>query len=56
MFRLDLGTTQKYCDGLSRRSFLQVGVSSLAALGMSDVLRSRAMAAPAGAASRRAAP
>ena len=29
MFRLDLGRTPGYCDGLSRRSFLQIGVAGL---------------------------
>jgi hypothetical protein len=46
MFRLNLGSTQKYCDGLSRRSFLRLGVSSFAGLGLAEVLRSRALSAP----------
>jgi hypothetical protein len=29
MFRLDLGKTPGYCDGLSRRHFLQLGVAGL---------------------------
>ena len=33
MLRLDCGSTPPYCDGLSRRSFLQLGVSGLASAG-----------------------
>src|SRR5438477_8898476 len=42
MFRLDLGRTGRYCDGLNRRSFLQLGVAGLAAVGLPDVMRARA--------------
>jgi hypothetical protein len=42
MFRLDLGGARRYCDGLSRRSFLKLGVSGMASLGLADVLRARA--------------
>src|SRR5436190_3034053 len=42
MFRLDLGPTKPYCDGLSRRSFLTLGVSGLAGLSLPGVLRARA--------------
>jgi hypothetical protein len=45
MFRLDLGGTGRYCDGLSRRSFLTLGVSGLASLGLPQVLRARAQSA-----------
>ena len=49
MFRLDLGTTQRYCDGLNRRSFLQLGVAGLASVGLPQLLRAReASAAAAG--------
>jgi hypothetical protein len=41
MFRLDLGSTRRYCDGLSRRSFLQLGVAGMAAVGLPRVLRAR---------------
>jgi hypothetical protein len=31
MFRIDAtGRSQRYCDGMSRRSFLQVGVAGMA--------------------------
>jgi uncharacterized protein (DUF1501 family) len=41
MFRIDAGRTGNYCDGLSRRSFLQLGVAGMASLGLADVLRAR---------------
>ena len=43
MFRLDLGNpSRRYCDGASRRSFLQLGVAGMAAAGMPNVLRAKA--------------
>src|SRR5262245_31480147 len=45
MLRIDAGTTTRYCDGLSRRSFVQLGVAGLASLGLGDVLRSKAYSA-----------
>jgi Protein of unknown function (DUF1501) len=44
MFRVEAGTTGRYCDGLSRRSFLQLGVAGMAAVGLEGVLRARAAA------------
>ena len=34
MFRLDLGPSARYCDGVNRRSFLQLGVAGMAAVGL----------------------
>jgi hypothetical protein len=49
MFRLDLGSTGRYCDGLNRRSFLQLGVAGMASIGLGELLRARAASpAPAG--------
>ncbi len=48
MFRLDLGSTPSYCDGISRRSFLQLGVAGLASVGLPTVLQARAQAAASG--------
>jgi hypothetical protein len=45
MFRLDLGGTGKYCDGINRRNFLQLGVSGMATLGLSQVMQARAQSA-----------
>jgi uncharacterized protein (DUF1501 family) len=45
MFTL-LGASQRYCDGISRRSFLQIGALG-AGLTLADMLRLRATAGPA---------
>src|SRR3954462_11663057 len=45
MFRLDLGRSHRYCDGLSRRSFLQLGVAGMASLGLGSVWQARAASA-----------
>jgi uncharacterized protein (DUF1501 family) len=42
MFRLDLGSTDRYCDGLNRRSFLQLGVAGMASVSLPGVLRAKA--------------
>jgi hypothetical protein len=41
MFRLDLGSGGRYCDGLSRRSFLALGAAGLASVGLPQFLRAR---------------
>lgn len=42
MFRLDLGRSpQQYCDGMSRRSFLQVGVAGMASVGLPNLLQAK---------------
>jgi Protein of unknown function (DUF1501) len=48
MFTIQTGRTGAYCDGLSRRSFLKVGVAGMASLGLADVLRARAATAAVG--------
>src|SRR6266702_2433558 len=49
MFRLDLGSTGRYCDGMNRRSFLQLGVAGMAGIGLPELLLARADSpAPAG--------
>jgi Protein of unknown function (DUF1501) len=47
MFRLDLGRTGRYCDGLSRRSFLTLGVAGMASVGLPQLLRAREQSAAA---------
>jgi hypothetical protein len=37
-----LGTPARYCDGISRRSFLQVGTLALGGLTLPDLLRAEA--------------
>ena len=44
MLRIPLESTAKYCDGLQRRSFLQLGLAGMGTLGLGAVLRSRAAA------------
>jgi hypothetical protein len=44
MFRLDLGKSGSYCDGMNRRSFLQVGMTGLAALGLPNLRQTQAAA------------
>ena len=41
MVRVELGGTRRYCDGLSRRSFVQLGVAGLATAGLPQVLRAK---------------
>src|SRR5207237_5864814 len=41
MFRLDFGSTRRYCDGMSRRSFLQLGVAGMASLGLPRLLQAQ---------------
>src|SRR5262249_45824905 len=45
MFRIDLGPTRRYCDGLNRRSFLQLGVAGMASLALPPILRAQAESA-----------
>ena len=45
MFRLPLGTSARYCDGLARRDFLQLGVAGMAAVGLPDLLRAKEQSA-----------
>ena len=42
MFRLDLGAASRYCDGLTRRSFLSLGVTGMASLGLPQILQAKA--------------
>jgi hypothetical protein len=44
MFRLSLGNGGRYCDGLTRRSFVQLGLAGMGAFGLGDLLRARAQA------------
>lgn len=50
MFRLNLGSTPRYCDGMNRRSFLQVGVAGLASVGLPGLLQAKAASAATSAA------
>ena len=41
MFRIEAGNTRKYCDGISRRSFVQLGVAGMASVGLPQILRAK---------------
>lgn len=45
MFRIEAGTAGRYCDGMNRRSFVQLGVAGMASIGLSGLLRARAASA-----------
>jgi len=48
MFRIDAGLSPRYCDGMNRRSFVQLGATGLAAMGLSGMIRQKTQAAEAG--------
>jgi uncharacterized protein (DUF1501 family) len=49
MFRLDLGPSGRYCDGRTRRSFLQLGAAGFAGLGLAGLPVARGSDRPASA-------
>ncbi len=53
MLRVDLGSTSRYCDGLSRRSFLQLGMAGMASLSLPQLLRAREQSAAAKSATKK---
>jgi hypothetical protein len=48
MLRIDAGSAGKYCDGFSRRSFLQVGVAGMAAASLPQILQAKEASARLG--------
>lgn len=48
MFRINAGKTPAYCDGHSRRSFLQVGMAGMGSLALPEILRAREDSAEGG--------
>ncbi len=48
MLRVELETSRAYCDGVSRRSFLQVGVAGFASMGLPQILRAKTLSAEQG--------
>jgi Protein of unknown function (DUF1501) len=48
MLRLDLGSTRRYCDGVSRRSFLQLGVAGMAGVSLPELLHAKDASAKQG--------
>src|SRR5262245_42127296 len=49
MFRIDVGNSGRYCDGVSRRSFLKLGVAGMASVGLGPILKAQAESAAKGA-------
>lgn len=41
MFRIDSGSTHRYCDGMNRRSFVQIGMAGMASVGLPALLRAK---------------
>lgn len=48
MLRIDAGSTRAYCDGLHRRSFLQIGVAGMGAAGLGTILAAKEASAALG--------
>lgn len=48
MMRIDLGRSGPYCDRVSRRSFLQLGMAGMGSLGLPQILKGREDAAATG--------
>lgn len=48
MLRVDAGGSCRYCDGVSRRSFLQIGVAGMASFGLPGLLQLRQASAQDG--------
>jgi hypothetical protein len=45
MLRIDAGSSDRYCDGLSRRSFVQLGVAGMAGVALPSVLLAKSASA-----------
>lgn len=41
MLRIEAGSTSKYCDGMSRRNFVQLGVAGMASIGLPRLLAAK---------------
>jgi hypothetical protein len=52
MFRIEAGKTVRYCDGLSRRSFVQIGVAGMASVALPRILQAKEASAQAGSAKK----
>lgn len=48
MMRIHAGSTGRYCDGLSRRSFVQVGLAGMASVGLPQILKAKEESAERG--------
>ncbi len=52
MLRIEAGNTRKYCDGISRRSFVQLGVAGMASVGLPRLLAAKEASAGLGKAKK----
>lgn len=41
MFRVEIGGAGQYCDGVNRRSFLQIGMAGMASVGLPQILKAK---------------
>ena len=48
MLRLNFGSSHRYCDGMTRRSFVQLGLAGMASIGLPQILRAKEMSAASG--------
>lgn len=48
MFRVEFGKSGKYCDGISRRHFLQAGIAGMGSASLSQILHAKSLAEQAG--------
>ena len=49
MLRVESGISNPYCDGLSRRSFVQLGMAGMAGGAIPELLRAKTLTAATGA-------
>jgi hypothetical protein len=52
MLRIDAGLAPQYCDGMKRRSFVQLGVAGMAAVGLPQLAQAKAATAESGGAKK----
>ena len=52
MLRISAGRSAAYCDGISRRSFVQIGMAGMGSLGLSQFLAARSQATEQGRAGK----
>jgi hypothetical protein len=52
MFRISAGRTGKYCDGFSRRDFVQIGLAGMGSLALPQILKAREDSAQLGTPSK----
>jgi uncharacterized protein (DUF1501 family) len=48
MLRINAGSTGRYCDGISRRNFVQIGLAGMASIGLPQILRAKEQSASLG--------